>query len=192
MNFQPFRWILQFPLVFWKSRCGFLKKSSFPHPLGQAAQKLVKPMKLHPFLGVLGAFGHNFRKINFCTEITRNAENMISLLDSDFCIKSEFEWNGWIARTPMFYCLILRFSRAQIHKMQEFHKFHHFTRIYVKFTLFGWNRGILWFPLKLRKTMPARSAPQQMRSDLDNPKELHSFLEGQFLTEMMNLTRIRK
>ena len=40
--------------------------------------------------------------------------------------------------------------------------------------------------------MPARSAPRQMRSDLDNPKELHNFLEGQFLTEMMNLSRIRK
>jgi hypothetical protein len=55
-----------FPIGFVKKLLRISEKSSFPHPRGQAAQMLVKPMVFHPFLGVLGAFGHNFRKSPLC------------------------------------------------------------------------------------------------------------------------------
>ena len=89
-DFQVFALILYFPFLFLKKLLRNSGNSSFSHPRGQAAQKLVKPMEFHPFLGVLGAFGHNFRNVNFPTEITRNVENMISLLISDFHIESNF------------------------------------------------------------------------------------------------------
>ena len=83
-DFQPFALILHFPFLLLKKVLRNSGNSSFSHPRSQAAQKLVKPMEFHPFLGVLGALGHNFRKIQFFAEITRNVENMISLLISDF------------------------------------------------------------------------------------------------------------
>ena len=60
-DFPNFTWILHLH-SFLKKLLRHSGNSSFSHPRGQAAQKLVKPMEFHPFLGVLGAFGRNFRK----------------------------------------------------------------------------------------------------------------------------------
>ena len=94
MIFQLFALILHFPFLFLKKLLRNSGNSSFSHPRGQAAQKLVKPMEFHPFLGVLGAFGHNFRKSQLFTEITRNDENKVSLLISAFYINQLFNEIG--------------------------------------------------------------------------------------------------
>ena len=45
---------------------------------------------------------------------------------------------------------------------------------------------------EIAKDHPARSAPPQMRPDLDKPKQLHSFLDGQLLPDMLKWTRINQ